>query len=68
MSNTETPTSLRLQTALLDRADALTHDLALLPEGAALARVTRADVLRAALALGLASLERRVAEAKEGVR
>jgi len=52
-------TSLKLAPALLERAEALVEWVATQPDLAPTGRGTRADVLRAAVALGLAELDRR---------
>lgn len=63
------PQPVKLPNELLDRADALVDYVQSLPEIAAVAgsRVTRAHVIRLALARGLADLEReRAAQGKPG--
>lgn len=51
-------TALRLSSELLDRADTLAPLIAADPERSGTGRVNRSDVLRLALAKGMAALER----------
>ena len=53
------PMMIRLPALLLERADRLVEPLVTAPEGAAVGNVTRATVLRLAIAEGLAVLEGR---------
>lgn len=53
----ELPTSMRLPARLIERADALVDKLQDHPQFEAMTRVTRATVLREALARGIAELE-----------
>ena len=64
MSTTKTVTSLRVSEGMLERAEALRVPLEATTLGAPLAPLTRADVIRLALARGLDELERAAAKAK----
>lgn len=58
----ETPTSIRIPDAFLDRAEALIPKLNKLPDFAAIGPVTRHKVLRLAVARGLEALESEMAQ------